>query len=395
MNPDSPPSMQQQPASKNVSGRLWIPLPTEPVPMMCIDCEINGHPITALASIAIETSIISLELAEQLSLSIRFRELRNPISLPNGTTATGDGIVQVDITRRHHEKHDYLPKLQSCDVLPGSVYPLVLGVECLMFFLQAVPYVGDWYRLLSPNPPPFDFKIRMSMPEPPLGARTVLLSVAGHMGHEGVYLGGDLDGDTVPALLDGASTCCIISGRYARHRGMKIEELGPEETYTLLFIDGSTAACSMVVRGVEWIPWDNSGLGYRITGRTSVIDFLVVDECPAMVVLGNNYIDAFQILKEPESRWVPDLVHFQIPKLDSTQSLDRDLSVSQLSKGTGVFLKLGDTWLKLGQQAGLEMVERERKRTVKIKAEGPRAVEDSSSENPFFLWVCVYELTMR
>lgn len=373
MHPSNPFS-SQEPASKNTSGPLRVPLPNEPSPLLCIDVEINGHPITALASMANENSIISLELAEQLSLPIESREFKHPVRLLNGTIAKGDGTVQVAITRRDHEQHGYLPGLQKCDVLPGSIYPLVLGQTSLLFYLQAVPYWREWYRLLSPDPPPeFDFKIRMSLPRPPLGDRTVFISAVGHLAFDD--LGGDLAGDNVPFVLDGASTCCIISGNYARFRGMDMEELPPGEAYTLVFIDGSTAECSMVVRGVEWTPWDNPGAGYIIRGRTCFVDFLVVEECPAMVILGSNYLDAFGILKGPEK--VPDLESFQITSLGFAPSLEQYPEISWLSKGMRPGVKVGDTWLEAELQVGVAMVERGAESGLDSKAASEKqAVQD-------------------
>ncbi|KAK0668362.1 hypothetical protein QBC41DRAFT_226373 [Cercophora samala] len=384
--------------NNNSSGHLRIPLPTAPTPLMCLDVEINGHPITALASMTIEYTIISLELAQHLNLPMEERQHRDPLllKLPNGQSAVQEGTVMATITRAHEELPSWVPRLQPCNVVQGLVHDLVLGFDCVQTCLRAVPYMGNytkpWYRLLSENPPrtgEYELKTRMSLPVPPLGDRAVLLGVMGMFRDQDMFMIGYLNDAVVLAVLDGASSGCFIAASYVRRKGMRVEELGPEEAYTLLFIDGSTATCSSVVRGVTWRPSDNSS----ISGRTCVVDFFVFEDnrFEGQIILGNNYIDAFKLCKGPES--VPDFVEFKIHSLTSTPSLEQELEIAWFLKATRAGVKVGDTWLEIGLQAGVAMVE-SGLGAANIKAEDSRVLQDrgerhlSSSES-------VLELTMR
>lgn len=123
----------------------------------------------------------------------------------------------------------------------------------------------------------------------------MFISVVGYLVFDD--LGGDFVGDNVLFVLDGVSICCIIFGNYVRFRGMDMEEFFLGEVYILVFIDGLIVECLMVVWGVEWMFWDNLGVGYIIRGWICFVDFFVVEECLVMVIFGSSYFDVFGILE--------------------------------------------------------------------------------------------------
>ncbi|KAJ8123428.1 hypothetical protein ONZ43_g620 [Nemania bipapillata] len=231
--------------------------------------KVLGTLIAALPDSGADACFISPEMAVLLGLDIQPGTERS-VKLASGKEVLSPGSVVVPWNFLDEEETVQM----TCWVLPGCSHQMILGSK----FLEETKSLTTLRRRIQ--------RKYISVP------KSVCVNLLGEGKNR---LWGYLNGNWVAALPDTGSDVMVISRRYARRLGLKVES-GPGNIVEVEFVDGTTALTDGIVRDVAW----SSG------GHSIQCDFLVLDNLSVDVILAKDYLFDMDVFSNCSANFTED-----------------------------------------------------------------------------------------
>ena len=246
-----------QPSQPNpVAGDRFEPK-AAPMYERRISVLLNGKAVACFPDSGAGGDLMSYDFAKRNHLKIN-SSTKGKLEIPIRSYANTLGTVSREV-RFAGESETYVREFH---VLPNCVYDVILG--------------GPFLRLTQ-TLTTFRNRIKRTLRGMSLRHRVCFTGSTQEM------LSGWANGQSVLALPDTGSDICLMSSRYARERGYRIDT-NPEHRELLEFVDGSTAETFGRVEGFQW-EFDRSDIQVH-TPEIHVLENLQTD-----LLLGYEFLE--------------------------------------------------------------------------------------------------------